>query len=359
MFFHSMTRGKITTTAALLRRMGSASVLVTNPSVGCNIVQRKANESAAIASSGIDNPLRRSFPRNRQYPQQQQQQQFRSLSSSSSSDHHHEQLSPDDPQAQFRPSPPMELTLEMVRGIQQSNALILKYGVGKQRLQLLAESNDGNDMPLPLKWQRMMEIYLGAQLHVIASLGYETNEGGLMKYTQQLGTFIHKCPPDVQDEFRRVGRTTWRDMLVLAFGLDQSELPTEEMSIVDARNTVHKVASRLIEPAILEAVVTRVAALPPQSDPQTEMGLKHAIIQDVVVHQVYLGGDPPLVEELGFGSGPKGYATMQYVMAYHENDPLCMQYTSSSMVKIWQAAGLDLSNAPPAAVAKMPMSAPN
>jgi hypothetical protein len=91
-----------------------------------------------------------------------------------------------------------------------------------------------------------------------------------------------------------------------------------------------------------------------------EMGLKHSIIQDVVVNHVYLGGNPPLVEELGFGTGPKGYATMQYVMAYHENDPLCMQYTSSSMVRIWQAAGLDLSNAPTAAVVgKMPMSAPN
>ena len=41
-----------------------------------------------------------------------------------------------------------------------------------------------------------------------------------------------------------------------------------------------------------------------------EMGLKHGIIQDVVVNHVYLGGDPPLVEELGFGSGPKGYALM-------------------------------------------------
>jgi hypothetical protein len=90
-----------------------------------------------------------------------------------------------------------------------------------------------------------------------------------------------------------------------------------------------------------------------------EMGLKHGIIQDVVVNHVYLGGDPPLVEELGFGPGQKGYALMQYVMAYHENDPLCMQYTSSSMVKIWKAAGLDLSNVNASAVAKMPMSAPN
>lgn len=89
------------------------------------------------------------------------------------------------------------------------------------------------------------------------------------------------------------------------------------------------------------------------------MGMKHAIIQDVVVNQVYLGGNPPLVEELGFGSGPKAYALMQYVMAYHENDPLCVQYTSSAMVKIWKAAGLDLSNASSGAVAKMPMSIPS
>ena len=45
-----------------------------------------------------------------------------------------------------------------------------------------------------------------------------------------------------------------------------------------------------------------------------EMGLKHGIIQDVVVNNVYLGGDPPLVEELGFGSGPKGYALMYVVI---------------------------------------------
>ena len=85
--------------------------------------------------------------------------------------------------------------------------------------------------------------------------------------------------------------------------------------------------------------------------------MKHSIIQDVVVNKVYLGVEIPLTEELGFGSGPKGYALMQYVMAYHETDPLCMQYTSSSMAKIWKAAGLDLGESSPVA-SKMPMSGP-
>jgi hypothetical protein len=95
-----------------------------------------------------------------------------------------------------------------------------------------------------------------------------------------------------------------------------------------------------------------------------EMGMKHQIIQDIVVNQVYLGGTATsalssslsLVEELGFGRGEEGYARMQYVMAYYENDPLCSQYTSSAMIKIWRAAGLDLSQSPEAA--KMPLSAP-
>ena len=96
-----------------------------------------------------------------------------------------------------------------------------------------------------------------------------------------------------------------------------------------------------------------------ESDNDKELALKHQIIQDVVVNEVYLGGESDsggLVETLGFGSGAQGYAYMQYVLAYHENDPLCLQYTSSSMVKIWQAAGLDLSQNPPGAVPKLPLS---
>lgn len=172
---------------------------------------------------------------------------------------------PEDPQAQFKARPPSELTMEMAEGIQNANHLIVRYGVGAQRLKLLAQ--DGT-MPLILKWQRMMEIYLGAQLHVIAALGYEPNEHGIMLYTQHLAQFItNKCEPSKQDTFRAVGRDTWRHMLVTAFDLDIAMIKEkygEEMSIVDARNTVHKVASKLIEPRILDMVATKVAQIPPR-----------------------------------------------------------------------------------------------
>lgn len=172
-----------------------------------------------------------------------------------------QQLPPDDPQVQFQPTPPSELTMEMARGIQSANHLILKYGVGKQRLELLAKDTN---IPLVVKWQRMMEIYLGAQLHVVAALGYQTDEQGIMMYTQQLAEFVGtKCDPSVQDEFRGTGRETWREMLVAAFDLDKAMIAEKyenELSIVDARNIVHRVASALIEPNVLEEVATRVSA---------------------------------------------------------------------------------------------------
>lgn len=169
-------------------------------------------------------------------------------------------LPPDDPQGSFVARPPPKLNMEMARGIQEGNKLILRHGVGQQRLQLLATQSG---LPLVTKWQRMMEIYLGAQLHVIAALGYETNEQGIMMYTQQLSQFVQGCDYDTQEEFRAMGRDTWRNMLATAFSLDTSELK-DEMSIVDARNTVHKVASKLMEPSILEMVAQTCAKLPPR-----------------------------------------------------------------------------------------------
>ena len=186
-----------------------------------------------------------------------------SLTSASSIRSFSSQLPPDDPQAQFKTDPPKELNMEMAEGIQDANKLILKYGVGKQRLKILA---DDESMPLTLKWQRMMEIYLGAQLHVIAALGYDTNEQGIMMFTQQLAEFVGKSDPDTQEKFRKLGKDTWRGMLASAFDLDDALLEEkcgETMSIVDARNTVHKVASKLMEPEILESVAKRCAELPP------------------------------------------------------------------------------------------------
>lgn len=67
------------------------------------------------------------------------------------------------------------------------------------------------------------------------------------------------------------------------------------------------------------------------------MAQKHQVLQNVIVMDVYTGGSPSIVEECGFGSGEKGYAQMQCVMAEFENDPLIAQYAGAAMMRIWEA----------------------
>jgi len=75
-----------------------------------------------------------------------------------------------------------------------------------------------------------------------------------------------------------------------------------------------------------------------------EMAQKHQVLQNIIVNDVYMGGNPSLVEECGFGSGEKGYAHLQCVMGEYESDPLIAQYAGAAMSRIWEAAGLDLSS---------------
>ena len=77
-------------------------------------------------------------------------------------------------------------------------------------------------------------------------------------------------------------------------------------------------------------------------DPEVEVALKHNQLQQIIVNHVYLGGSPSIAEEAGFGTGRTAYAKLQCAMSDHEGDPLIAQYAASAMMRIFQAAGLDM-----------------
>jgi hypothetical protein len=90
------------------------------------------------------------------------------------------------------------------------------------------------------------------------------------------------------------------------------------------------------------------------SDPEQEVALKHQVLQNVIVNEVYLGGNPSLVESSGFGPGARGYAKLQCAMSDHEGDPLIAEYATAAMIKIWSAAGLDISSVTGPGLANQP-----
>lgn len=232
----------------------------------------------------------------------------------------------------------------MTTGVQDATDMYMRYGIGARALEEIAK-NAGKESPsLIERWQKMMEAFLGTQVHVLAGLGYAPNEEGMALYNQQLGMLMQTLYPETQENVRVKGRDTWRLVLSTAFNVPLEEIEAKEMSIVDARNAMHKVSMRMMDPSFLEVVKKKCDAIEaPREDGMTpaEMQMRHSIVQEAMITHVYLGGEPTLVSELGFGEGERGYVFLQLVMSEHQSDPLVAQYVSSGMMQVLNAAGLD------------------
>jgi hypothetical protein len=206
---------------------------------------------------------------------------------------------------EFEPTQPSSLTIEMAEGIADATQFYIRHGVSNQRLRHLAA--DPN-MAVITKWQKMMEVFLLTQVHVIAAIGYAPDEHGLQAYAHDLATCIQQSDDTMRDLFTEVRRDTWRELVATCFQLDKEDIPTLE--IVDARNLMHKVASRMIAPEVLLKIQTLASKIE-NEDVELELAAKHQVLQNIIVNDVYLGGSPSLVEEFGFGSGPEAYAKVQ------------------------------------------------
>lgn len=199
----------------------------------------------------------------------------------------------------------------------------------------------------------MIQIYLQTQCAVIQLLGYSPDERGIALYTQHLARAMQLSSPETQEKLRAVSRDTYRIVLGGAFGMDlvEEQLSKGELSIVDARNMMHKVSSRMQEDAVLEKVArecSKEAAMTAENDSEEgramELAYKHTAIQNIMVYDVYLAGSPCLVEECGFGEGEEGYVRMQGALAEHQSDPLISQYVGGAMLKLLESAGIDMKN---------------
>ena len=162
----------------------------------------------------------------------------------------------------------MQINQEMAESIQDTTLFYLRYGISNQRLVALSQDDVS---PLVEKWQRMMEIYLSTQVFVISGLGFSGDERGLQLYTQVLAQYMQTCDEEVKETYRKVGSETWRELLCTAFDMDVDEI--KSVSIVDARNIMHKVSSKMQEPSILMKVQKECSKLPDSKSSDTTNGM--------------------------------------------------------------------------------------
>jgi len=188
----------------------------------------------------------------------------------------------------------------------------------------------------------MMEVFLGTQVHVMAGLGYSPDDKGITLYNKHLSDLMQNLEPQMQEKLRTSSRDLWREVLFKAFGINKDQQSQKELSIVDARSFMFKVAQKMQEPQILELIAKNTANIIQAPSPQVEFQMKNVAVQKVLVEQVYLGGNPSLVQQCGFPQGEIGYVLMQSAIAEHQNDPLISQYIGSAMGRVLESAGIDI-----------------
>lgn len=238
----------------------------------------------------------------------------------------------------FTPKSPSVLSSDICEGILSTTQFYIRFGISHQRLQALSTEPG---LHLSVKWQKMMEIYLQTQAHVIAGLGYQANEEGLTLYAHQLGQLLQKLDPTLRQLFTDLRRDTWRQVVATTFQINMKDIPVLEIG--DARSIMHKISTKMQDPDILLVIQNKTAKIQ-NEEKQFEMAEKHTVMQNALVDLVYLGGSPSLVELAGFGSGETGYAKLQCCMTDHEGDPVLSEYSAAAMLKILDAAGIDFND---------------
>lgn len=156
---------------------------------------------------------------------------------------------------QYVPKSPDKLNAEMAEGISDATQFYVKHGISNQRLIALREEN----VPVVLRWQKMMEIFLATQVHVIAGLGYTPDEKGLTKYANDLAQCLQTIDPTLQELFAEARRDTWRNLVATAFGLKPEDIP--RLEIVQAREVMHEISSKMMSPDTLLEIQTRTSGI--------------------------------------------------------------------------------------------------
>jgi hypothetical protein len=236
----------------------------------------------------------------------------------------------------FKPKAPDALTSEIAEGILDLTQFYCRFGISGQQFRHLASIPN---LAVIDRWQQMMEIYVTTQMHVIAGIGYEANAEGLNAYAQNLSEVIKNTDETMKELFSELRRDTWREIVGTVFLINPKDIPV--IKIEEARELMHKVSNKMVDPDILLGIQSRTANVR-NDNPEIELQLKHQVLQKVLVEDVYLGGNPSLVEQTGFGSGGTGYAKLQCALTDHEGDPIMANYASTAMIKILSAAGIDI-----------------
>lgn len=180
-------------------------------------------------------------------------------------------------------------------------------------------------LPLQLsaaeKWQKLLEIFLPAEIEVISNHGFAKDQVGLALYNQQLMTQAKKGT-----ELHNLFIMMWEYLFKKAYGFESvRELPLDE-----AEQIVREMAQAGTENAFLEKVESEVGSLPENTDIMERRNKLVALTTPLHME---------IFKKHGF-TGEEGYIQMQRALMDHYHVPRLVQMAAHSQLILFRKAGL-------------------
>ncbi len=192
-------------------------------------------------------------------------------------------------------------------------------------LKEIRESADAQ--PLSVRWQRMFDIYLTCQLHVIHPFGYGADQQGIQSFQMNVAQVTQSLPPDSEEakDLLEAQKENWELLLQRAFGVrdtDASAVPVEA-----CRGIASDVARIITSPEFTQRIEAEVKGV---ADPAAK---QQALMQLVVDAHFDVLPNHGL-------EGENGYVRAQASMMRYTGDAQIMQSMQTAMMHVQQAAGV-------------------
>ena len=121
------------------------------------------------------------------------------------------------------PAPsPTAITMEEAEAVLGTTKTFIELGLPGRKLDEIRDESTGENVQS--KWQRMMEIRLRCELHVINAFGYEASEMGMMAYRQTMSALLQRTLPQDMARIQGVDQEIWAIMIRRTFNVETESI---------------------------------------------------------------------------------------------------------------------------------------
>ena len=219
------------------------------------------------------------------------------------------------------------LNAEQATACFETISTYLEFSRASEMLREIQLSKDSQS--LALRWQRMFDVYLTTQLHVIHPFGYAADQSGIQAFTMNVAQVQQSLGSETGagKDLMDAQKDNWEVLIERAFGVRTDDDSTEAISLETCRSIAKDVSQRVMSSEFEIAVKSRVDSI---SDPQA----KQQALMELVVDAHF-----DILPKHGL-EGEDGYVRTQAKMMNFTGDPEIVMAMQSAMQFLQSKAGM-------------------